>query len=311
MPPPAASRRYGPPVEHPAAASLAVRDLLAGPARAGRVVAVFPTCAYADIAGVLVALETHDALRLPCAVVLSARRADSPLAEVRVGDAVFSGARELRLGSVAVRVTRWWPPARPRAAARIFSTSSTPSVSLTQPVLPAPPSSTVRVTDGAGRHPPAGWDSLALRLLGAGPGLTPAGDDVLAGLLLGLAAYPELRDPLAAAVLHQAPSRTTWLSAELLRHAADGHGIPAAVAVADALAGPGTGQTLDSDSDSDNDNDRFTGGGRDSNLDAAVVRLLAVGHTSGRALAQGLLLAAETVARRRSHPVDRRQGVAA
>ena len=53
-------------------ASTAVRDLLVAPARAGRVVGVHPTCVYVSLAADsdtgpdLVALETADALGLPC-----------------------------------------------------------------------------------------------------------------------------------------------------------------------------------------------------------------------------------------------------
>jgi hypothetical protein len=121
--------------------------------------------------------------------------------------------------------------------------------------------------------------AAVLDLVGRGPGLTPAGDDLLAGLLVGLAGRPDLRDPLAAAVLAAAPRRTTWLSAELLAHAAHGRAAPAVVAVADALAY-----------------------GDDDALPRALPALLAVGHTSGAALARGLLLAADTVAR---HPMTR------
>jgi hypothetical protein len=80
-------------------------------------------------------------------------------------------------------------------------------------------------------------------------------------------------------VARHATGRTTWLSAELLRLAADGLAAPAVVAVADALAGDGT----------------------DDALTDAVHALLAVGHSSGRALACGLLLAAETSL---AHPSD-------
>ena len=72
-----------------------------------------------------------------------------------------------------------------------------------------------------------------------------------------------------------AARRTTWLSAELLRLAAGrACAAPAVVAVADALAGHG-------------DDDALT---------RSAPALLAVGHTSGPALARGLLLAAATTA---------------
>ena len=230
----------------PGAASTGVRDLLAGPPVSGRVVAVFPGCAYADLGGRLVALEATGGLRLPCAVVLAREASRGPLAGLRPGDPAEGGGGWLTLGGLRVQAVRWWAPVRPRG------------------YRPRDPH--------AGTTP--GWDALAGRLLGLGPGLTPAGDDVLAGLLVGLAPRPGLRDALAAAVVRQAPARTTWLSAQLLRLAADGMAAPAAVAVADALAGHGP----------------------DTALPGALAALLAVGHTSGPALAQGLLLAAETIA---------------
>ena len=235
----------------PGAASTAVRDLLA-PGRTGRVVAVFPTCAYVELDGRLVALEAAGGLRLPCA---RAARCPGrqPARWPACGSATTRRPGPAGCGSAAltVRVARWWAPAVPRGA-RVL-----------QPAPAAP-----------------GLAAAVLDLLGRGPGLTPAGDDLLAGLLVGLAGRPDLRDPLAAAVLAAAPRRTTWLSAELLAHAAHGRAAPAVVAVADALAGYGD----------------------DDALPRALPALLAVGHTSGAALARGLLLAADTVAR---HPRTR------
>jgi hypothetical protein len=74
-----------------------------------------------------------------------------------------------------------------------------------------------------------------LRLIGAGPGSTPAGDDVVAGVLAGLhiANRPDTASRLAAAVLPLLP-RTTSASAHYLTAAADGR---FAVRVHDLLAG--------------------------------------------------------------------------
>ena len=227
----------------------------------GRVVAVFPTSAYADVAGRLVSVETSEAQRLPCAVVLAETAADRPFADLRAGDPVLAGEGRLRLGPLHLTVARWWRPRVPRG-------SQAPRAA----TLPDRP-------DRPDRPDHLGWEALVLRLLGAGPGLTPAGDDVLAGLLVGLAGRTDLRDPLAAAVLRHASGRTTWLSAELLRLAARGEAAPPVVEVADALAGHGPVGALA----------------------AALPALLSLGHTSGRALAQGLLLAAETTA---AHPLD-------
>jgi hypothetical protein len=238
----------------PGAAPTTRRALLTGSPVAGRVVARFGTCAYADLGGALVAVEIAGGVRLPCSVLLGPPdHSGDVLAGVQPGAEAVAGDGSLRLGSLTVRVVRWWRPAPPRGA--------------------RPPA-----YDTAD-HLPGRWDELARPLLGLGPGLTPAGDDLLAGLLVGLAGRPDLRDPLAAAVSRLAPGRTTWLSAQLLRLAADGLAAPAVVAVADALAGRGP----------------------DDALATALPALLAVGHTSGAALARGLLLAAETLARDSRH----------
>jgi hypothetical protein len=58
-------------------------------------------------------------------------------------------------------------------------------------------------------------------LAGRGAGLTPAGDDLLAGYVAGLTLFLGARDE-ALAIAERAAPRTTSLSATLLRHAARG-----------------------------------------------------------------------------------------
>ncbi len=53
-------------------------------------------------------------------------------------------------------------------------------------------------------------------LAGLGPGSTPAGDDFLTGFIIGCVWTGRPRPPMPD------PSRTTWLSAEILRDAAEG-----------------------------------------------------------------------------------------
>jgi len=110
------------------------------------------------------------------------------------------------------------------------------------------------------------------RLLGHGPGSTPAGDDLLAGFVatsrvLGVPAHHDL-DAVATAMLAQAHARTTLLSATLLACAADG-----------AMAVPAAGflQVLLAPSSS---GDR---------VDAAFDHLARIGHTSGHDLALGIV----------------------
>jgi hypothetical protein len=240
---------------HAGAASTALRDALSGPPRSARVLGVHPSCVYLLAGSELVAVETSDALGLPCAVRLAAVRADGPFAGVRREHSAEVGDGGLRAGPLTVRVARWWAPRPPRAGSSAGRTD--------------------RLAELLAGHPAAvPVDGEVGDLLGLGPGLTPAGDDVLAGLLVGLHHRPDLRDPLAVEVARLAPTRTTALSAALLRHAAAGHGAPTLTAVADAL----------------------TGAGEDSDLDTALDRLLAVGDTSGTALAHGLLRAGRIAA---------------
>jgi hypothetical protein len=107
------------------------------------------------------------------------------------------------------------------------------------------------------------------RLLGRGSGLTPTGDDVLAGALVTLAAFaPRAAAPLAIAVTEAAGAATTAVSAALLRHAARGECIPQLAGLLAAVAG-----------------------GRDAGgLARAAGALLAVGHCSGAGLVHGVIL---------------------
>ena len=80
---------------------------------------------------------------------------------------------------------------------------------------------------------PAGprYDGLApATLLGAGPGLTPSGDDVLAGALVAAHATgdPRLAGWAGATRAALTATRTTPVSRGMLHHAADGYATPAA-----------------------------------------------------------------------------------
>ncbi len=114
-----------------------------------------------------------------------------------------------------------------------------------------------------------GAAGAACGLLGTGPGLTPAGDDVLCGLLAALgwaAPAPDRATALAAAVLAAAPARTHAISSRLLAYAARGIlYAPALDLGAALLAGDVAG------------------------IAAPARALFAVGNSSGRDLAVGLL----------------------
>src|SRR5438132_1587829 len=91
-------------------------------------------------------------------------------------------------------------------------------------------------TAGLGVHPAAavarglrtGDPAPALDLLGQGPGLTPSGDDVVAGAAAALAILGRLDPAASAAVVGAARTGTTVLSAALLRCATRGEMVPQA-----------------------------------------------------------------------------------
>jgi hypothetical protein len=126
------------------------------------------------------------------------------------------------------------------------------------------------------------------RLLGRGPGLTPTGDDVLAGALVCLNALgAPAATVLGQAVLAAAPSATTTVSAALLRHAARGECVPQLADLLDAVGA---------------DSVRAVGGagphGRVGGTDPAAGALprttgalLAVGNCSGAGLLHGVIVA--------------------
>jgi hypothetical protein len=121
---------------------------------------------------------------------------------------------------------------------------------------------------------PGGAGRAAGALLGLGPGLTPSGDDALAGALAAVLWQEDAGGPLrataeaiAAVARDEAPRRTTRLSARLLHPA--GRGLlyaPALAAGAALLAGDAAA------------------------LERAVPALFALGATTGRDVATGLLL---------------------
>jgi hypothetical protein len=103
-------------------------------------------------------------------------------------------------------------------------------------------------------------------LTGRGPGLTPAGDDVLAGFVLARRAFDVVDSRRDVAIVLACGRQTGEPARSLLRAAADGEAFePAAAMLAALLAGDGAA------------------------LAPAVRRLAALGATTGRAMLTGLI----------------------
>lgn len=160
------------------------------------------------------------------------------------GHAAVAGGR-FRSPERSWTVGRWWRPSRPR-----------------------------RYAEADGAETAASDDLAPDRHIGLGPGLTPAGDDVVAGALVAAYAFSDPRRSRWVCETNAAldAGRTTAVSHAMLRHAVDGYATPQLAAYVDAI---GTGHGV------------------------AVARraLLAVGHTSGAALLRGANVAVPTAPR--------------
>jgi hypothetical protein len=253
----------------PVAVSAAVAPLLRRPAP-GTVLGCFPTAVYVLLPDAAVlAVVTRDGVRLPGALVVTATSREAPFDRhgPRSVAAVADGA--LVLDGTAYRPVRAWTP-RERTTGVLQPAAVTALAHLLPPsphtgaVADRLRAGTAGLADALsnGSDPTAAADAL----LGLGPGLTPAGDDVLAGALV---ASVQLGRPVPAlaAHVHRRRSATTALSADLLRHAAAGRAAPPVLGLLDALVGA-----------------RPVG--------PALAGLLAVGSTSGHDTATGVLLAA-------------------
>jgi hypothetical protein len=162
------------------------------------------------------------------------------------------GAGGLRYAETTWRVRRWWRPPRPAGLPR-------PTAGALRNLWPTSPGDVPRVR--------ASYDGLSpSALVGTGPGLTPAGDDVLAGALVAAHATDDPRLPRWQGDTRRAlaDSPTTAVSRAMLHHALDGY---ATTQLADFVTALCLGQ----------------------DTSRSVAALLAVGHSSGSALLAGVL----------------------
>jgi hypothetical protein len=320
-------------------ASCAIADVVTGPVRPLRVLAVFPAAAYLAHADGIVALVAADGIHHPNAVVVAAATVERPLAGLTAGQRGSIGRGRVEVGDVTVAVARWADPVprlRRVAPSELADRVEQLRASLHERTGPPPASlagPAEAVAAALRRRDPAAVVDAARALVGGGPGLTPAGDDVLAGLFaavvtlvpalaggggpgrparqpavgtmteptiasevraprqpaFGTASEPtsasEARPPCgdgvtgltvaveaaAEGIVARARAATTAISAELLRHALRGEVAAPAAAVLHALTGR-------------------------RQLGPALDELLAVGATSGRDLALGLVTGADLVA---------------
>jgi hypothetical protein len=257
----------------PAAAPAWVRSLVAGPDRPVRVVHRGSDAVYLDVGGSCVGVLSTSATAVPCA----ARTALPTLpAEIQAAEQAWVGEGRVLLGGSEVVLARTVDAAVPRlrpAEIRDIATRLDGALGARADHVRA------ELPDDALLALEAGDPDTVPTLLGRGSGLTPVGDDVLAGWVATVVAgSPRANETaVAAAVARQAAAMTTLLSATLLDCARRGEVIPQFRTLLLSLAAPGG-----------------------TDVDEALDDLLRVGHTSGAGLALGTELALRHLASRSS-----------
>ncbi|WP_029136827.1 DUF2877 domain-containing protein [Nakamurella lactea] len=267
----------------PVAAAAPLTPLLTGPPTAGSVLAVFRSAALlavnADGAGPrIVALLSLQAGGSPNGVRVPLSAHLRPFAGLRAGQPVTLGAREIVTTSDRYRLARTWRTAVPavRSTAEVLDLVSAHAAG--SPIGVPRQRVSELAAALAGGDPAATDLRPAVRgLVGLGKGLTPGGDDVLAGLMVGLRAAGRrlLLQQVRQAIGPDAADRTTAVSVDLLRLAAAGHGSTEALRLLGAI------HAIRDDPNCDRHR---------AMLRKALDALLGIGHTSGADLLTGLVL---------------------
>ncbi len=258
------------------AAPLWVRDQLAGPVANARVIHVGTNALYvATTDGHSLAVLSVAASTVPCGLhtLLGSLHQLNQSGDLpALSDPVTVGAGRLSIGDADVHVGRLIDHSVPRFDAADAAAMAQRLIAVVgsgldgvRAELPAPALAML------GRAEPLSVSDL----LGRGSGLTPVGDDVLAGWLATMIAAGETDSAVARTVAPSANRATTTLSATLLERAAAGEVLLEfrAFLLQLKLSKPST-------------------------PDAAALRtsahaMLAIGHTSGAGLVLGCLTALE------------------
>ena len=256
--------------EVPGAGSPLSRAVLAGPPRQALVLASFPTALYL-LAGrhheVLPVLAS-DALMLPTGTRLSAPGRDIVWG-VGPGDSVTVGDAGIELPGWRIQMVREWRPARVHTVSGLAHAGLLSELAESLSSHAGAPSlvdQASAVCRAARRGDDAGVSRGVRRLLGAGEGLTPSGDDVLCAVFLVLGGLGEAAAiALLGATVQEQWAHTTSLSASLLEAARSGYAVPQVAAlVGSCLRGNLAG------------------------VSESLASTLAIGHSSGRDLVAGV-----------------------
>ena len=213
------------------AAPIRVRDWLqAAPDGPVTVVHRGPQALYVDVGGRCVGVVARGAVRVPCALRVASDRLPQTLSGPRVSAYVEGGT--LHVGSRPLPIGRLEGTYVPRLDHEVVFGTEAYSVT----VEATPPAT---VAEFAAAHVPLGRidADVAADLIGRGEGLTPLGDDLLAGwIALHRAAGIATTDTDEVVRAHA--HRTTLLSATLLDCALHGEVVPEFAAWVRALGTP-------------------------------------------------------------------------
>jgi len=262
-------------------ASTAVRDALSEPQTPATVLGTASHAVWLLVDGDVIVVSTRDATRLPNGVEIAADSDADVFRTVHHGAPATVGLGQLLFERLTIDVVRWWDP-RPilRRTSATQLAAAIDGLPGTVPDLESQPLSAA-LSAGSATAIVAAAESL----IGRGPGLTPEGDDYLAGALaatrtlgdaLGRDETAAMLDSLADPLKRLARIRTTTFSAALISHAVDGRVAAPAGSLLRALTG--RGDIADSYED-----------------------LTHVGHTSGPALAAGMILGARSLLQSQPH----------
>jgi hypothetical protein len=248
-------------------AGLGAKEAMAGGGE-GRVIASFPKAVYASLPGGILVLVAPDVHPGPLYLVL-----DGPPPEVPADTRVQVGTRRIRVGEIDVdlRDAAEWAGALPSPAQLAWGATLLTEVAsdlASGSALHADPFRD-RAVDARSRLRAGDFAGMVDRLAGLGPGLTPAGDDALAGVLF---IRRTIGDEDAEPVLIDAArkARTSVIASAFLSWAARGQALSSAHNLITAA-----------------------GRGDQDGCVAAGAALASIGETSGADFALGLTWALE------------------
>ena len=280
---PAVATRSSPAcVRMPGVASTAIRDLLSEPQTPVTVLGAATHAVWLLVGDDVLVVSTNDATRLPNSVEIGVEAAVGALQTAHHGAPVTVGLGQVLFEGLTVDVVRWWNPrpALPRTSAPQLAAAVADLPPTVPDVEPRPLSEALSERSGSAIL------GAAESLIGWGPGLTPEGDDYLAGALaatrtlggaLGCTDVGAMLDSIAGSLKRLASTRTTTFSASLINYAVSGQVAAPAGALLRALTGRG-------------------------DVTDSYRNLTHVGHTSGPALAAGMILGARSLLQSQPHP---------